>query len=116
MDPNRLLEDLTRVAQQLGIEVRSHVLRGLHASPGGLCRIRGRAVVLLNSKASVIERGTALAEALAEVDLGGVELDHETRDIIAHRGRPIRALSVSTRTKPGLAGLGPEGKRRSSRR
>ena len=116
MDPNRLLEDLTKVAQQLGIEVRSHVLRGLHASHGGLCRIHGRNVVLLNSKASVIERGTALAEALSQVDLQGIELDHVTRDIIEHRGRPLRALSAHARSRPGLAGLGAEGKRKSARR
>jgi len=116
MDPNRLLEDLTKVAQQLGIEVRSHVLRGYHASHGGLCRINGRQVVLLNSKASVIERGTALAEALAGVDLGGVEIDAFTRDLIAHRGRPLRAMATSARSRPGLAGLGAEGKRKSARR
>lgn len=116
MDPNRLLEDLTKVAQQLGIEVRSHVLRGFHASHGGLCRIHGRQVVLLNSKASVIERGTALAEALSQVDLEGIELDHATRDIIEHRGRPIRAMSVGARSRPGLAGLGAEGKRKNARR
>jgi hypothetical protein len=116
MDPNRMLEDLTKVAQQLGIEVRSHVLRGFHASHGGLCRINGRKVVLLNSKASVIERGTALAEALAQVDLQGIELDHTMRDIIEHRGRPLRAMSASARSRPGLAGLGAEGKRKSARR
>ena len=66
--------------------------------------------------ASVIERGTALAEALSQLDLDGIELDHTTRDIIAHRGRPLRAMSANSHSRPGLAGLGAEGRRKNARR
>jgi hypothetical protein len=81
---------------------------------GGLCRIGGRAVVLLNSKATALERGTVLAHALAELGFDRFEgLAQETRLLIERRGRPKPFPTAREGARPGLARLGPEGRRKS---
>ena len=113
MNPDRVLEELTRAVAELGVEVRSQALRGTHPSTGGLCRIGGRSVILLNSRATVLERGTVLAHALAELGFNRFDgLAEESRALIQGRGRPQAAANARRRAGPGLAGLGPEGRRR----
>ncbi|HEY3495454.1 MAG TPA: hypothetical protein VGK73_12245 [Polyangiaceae bacterium] len=113
MDPELLLEELTRALVELGVEVRSHVLRGTHPSTGGLCRIGGRHVVLLNSRATPLERGTVLAHALSELGFDRFEsLREETRLLVQRGGRPRPMGAPRSALRPGLAHLGPEGRRR----
>lgn len=89
MSPDSELADLERLAQRLGIAVRSRVLRGAPASGGGLCRVRGSWVVILNSRSTPHEKRAALREAIA-----AVQAKQERSD------------------RPGLAGLGAAGRRR----
>lgn len=115
MNAEGVFRDLTRVAEMLGLEVRSQALRGTHPSHGGLCRLPGRVVVFLSSKATPIERCTVLAQALA--DLGHAqhpELGAESRALVARRGRPlpVKKPGLASATRPGLARLGGDGRRR----
>jgi hypothetical protein len=116
VDTEGVLAELTKTAEALGIEVRSQALRGSHPSHGGLCRLAGRTVVLLSSRATSLERCTVLAQALAQ--LGHVDhpaLGLESRELIGRRGRPHPPpTKPRTRTgaRPGLAGLGRDGRRR----
>jgi hypothetical protein len=108
-----MLAELTQAAESLGLEVRSRALRGTHPSHGGLVRLPGRMVVFLSSKATPIERCTVLAAALAE--LGHTThpaLGRDARELVERRGRP-QAPRVPHDSKPGLAGLGGDGRRRS---
>ena len=89
MDDPRGLDDLRRLAEQLGIEVRTRVLRGTPGSGSGLCKIRGKWIVILNSHSTVHEKCSALSDAIAVVQAK------------EHPGE-----------RPGLAGLGPGGRRR----
>jgi hypothetical protein len=85
----RLLDELLTVARRLGIEVRVEPFRGGVRSPGGLCRLRGRVLVLIDQRLGVFDRTRTLAEALSELDVEGVYLTPEARRIIeAARGRP----------------------------
>jgi hypothetical protein len=110
-----VLAELTRVAESVGLELHCRQLRGSHPSLGGLCRLPGRTVVLMSSKATPLERCTVLAAALAE--LGHVahpELGSESRLLVERRGRPSSAVTPKAKpgARPGLAGLGSEGRRR----
>lgn len=89
MEDDEAYAELGRLASRLGIEVRSRVLRGAPGSGSGLCRLRGNWVVIINSHSTLHEKRAALAEALATVQ--------------AKNDPP---------SKPGLAGLGPRGRRR----
>jgi hypothetical protein len=104
VDDERELENLERLAERLGIEVRSRVLRGTPGSGSGLCRVRGRWLVILNAHSTRHEKRTVLNEAIAVV-----QGKSET---------PIDAVSLlvgprpRSGERPGLAGLGPKGRRR----
>jgi len=86
----RELHDLERLAERLGIEVRSRVLRGAPGSGSGLCRVRGKWLLILNSHSTVHEKRSVLNDAIAAVK---------------NRENPPE--------RPGLVGLGPRGRRRS---
>lgn len=94
MDDERELEDLERLAERLGIEVRSRVLRGIPGSGSGLCRVRGRWLVVLNSHSTRHEKRAVLRDAIAVV-----------------QGKREQG-KIETPERPGLAGLGPKGRRR----
>jgi len=110
-----VLDDLTRVAESVGLEIQRRALRGTHTSLGGLCRLPGRNIVLLSAKATPLERCTVLAAALAE--LGHAthpDLGSESRVLVERRGRPPSSPKSPEKraARPGLAGLGSEGRRR----
>ncbi len=110
-----MLAELTEVAESVGIEVRHRALRH-KPSLGGLCRMPGRALVLLSSRATPHELCTVLAQALAE--LGHTThpgLGPETRALVERHGRPPSPAPPRPSTPqhgPGLAGLGVRGRRR----
>ncbi|HEY8944415.1 MAG TPA: hypothetical protein VIM73_09135 [Polyangiaceae bacterium] len=104
MPPDRLLAELVRIAAAIGLEVRAIGLRGKYAGAGGLCTLRGRAVVILNERTSTIDRSTVLADSLAGRDLSQVDMPHLVRGFIAARTRTrSRLLLPERRPGPGLA-------------
>jgi hypothetical protein len=109
-----MLEELCRVASRLGVEVRQRALRGSHPGTGGLCRIRGQSLVLMNSKAPAFERAAVVAQALAELGHTlSVELSEECRAFVGRHGpRGTRAQAKPPDDGPGLASLGARGRRR----
>jgi hypothetical protein len=116
VDADLMLAELTQVAESVGIEVQSRTLR--HSpSLGGLCRMPGRTLVLLSSRATPHERCTVLAQALAELGHSAHPgLGAETRALVERHGRhatPNSAPEPATAKKgPGLAGIGERGRRR----
>jgi hypothetical protein len=113
VDIDGVLEDLTRLAENIGLEIHRRQLRGTHPSLGGLCRLPGRNMVLLSSKATPLECCTLLAAALAELGHAAhPALGAESRLLVERRGRPPQALETSKPKRPGLAGLGSAGRRR----
>lgn len=104
MAPAELLAELLRVAEAIGLEVRCFGLRRKNAGAGGLCTLNGRPVVILNLQTSAIERGTALADALAGRDLTDVPMQSRVRAFIAARTRArSRLLAPFRGPGPGLA-------------
>lgn len=104
MPPAELLAELLRVAEAIGLEVRSFGLRRKNAGAGGLCTLNGRPLVILNMQSSPIDRGTALADALAGRDLSRIDMPSSVRGFIAARTRARSRLLLPWRAPgPGLA-------------
>lgn len=75
MDEQLMLEQLEALAEGLEIEVRYEILRKeTRFSPGGLCRIRGLPVIIINRKAALRDKVAVLAAAIKRFDLGAVYL------------------------------------------
>jgi hypothetical protein len=120
MDPRRLLEELADAARKLGIGVRTESLRVPIRSAGGLCRINGRQLIVLDERTSHIDRAVALAEVLHELELplDTIQLTPEARALI-EQPRTGLALGLShTRRapRPGIVSAKPAKQRARSRR
>jgi hypothetical protein len=98
----RLIAELSRAVARLGLSVRSEPLWGVHA--GGVCRVKGKEVLLLNTKAPPVERLIVLSDYLAHRSLEGLTLSTEARALILRRmARRSQVVSPSASTAPGLA-------------
>jgi hypothetical protein len=104
VDPARLYDALLSVALKLGVEIRVERLLVDSQRAGGLCRLRGRQLVLLDDRSSTVERSAALAEALSELDLEGIYMPPEARLVVeaARRAAPAPTLAAELLPKPGL--------------
>ena len=75
MDENALLRQLEELAESLKIVVRYESFKGEGAfSTGGLCKLKGEYLLILNSKAGAREKAEAIAGALKGFDLSQVYL------------------------------------------
>jgi hypothetical protein len=108
----RLISELSRVLSRRGLSVRSEPLWGVH--PGGKCRLKGKLVLLLNTKAPSVERLIVLADCLVELGPADAELSVEAHALLQRRlARRSDLLSPADAARPGLAkGAGPARKQR----
>lgn len=105
MEPRRLLEELRDVAKKAKIEVRTLVMRVPVRTPGGLCRVNGRQVIMLDARGNPLEQCITLAEALllTNLDLDGADLSSDARTFVMERKLGIRPTVRSVRrTGPGV--------------
>ena len=113
MDNNeRLISELSRVLSRRGLSVRSEQLWGVH--PGGKCRLKGKVVLLLNTKAPAMERLVVLAVCVVEEAIDDAELSIEARALLQRRiARRSDVLAPADAARPGLAkGTGTARKQR----
>lgn len=83
MDDRLILEQLEGVAEGLGIEVRYETLRKeARYNPGGLCRVRGMPVIIVNRKAPLQDQVLVLAAAVQRFDLSGIYLRPGLREFL----------------------------------
>jgi hypothetical protein len=78
MRESELLEALEDLARKLNIRVRRESFRG----DGGLCRLGEQQWIILNRARMPGEQVQTLAESLAVVDLDGVFVQPQVRDLI----------------------------------
>jgi hypothetical protein len=82
-DDRTLLLHMEEVASAIGLDIRYERLEGETSGfPGGLCRIRSKQVLILNSEATPREKVMALAGALRRFDLSRVYLRPAVRELL----------------------------------
>jgi hypothetical protein len=75
MDDKTLLAQLEDLARSLSIEVRYEPFKTEAIfSSGGLCKLKGQYLLIVNSKSSIRDKIEALATAVNRFDLGRVYL------------------------------------------
>jgi len=90
------------VLSRRGLSVRSEQLWGVH--PGGKCRLKGKTVLLLNTKAPSVERLIVLADCVVEEPTSDLELSMEARALLQRRiARQSDILTPAAAARPGLA-------------
>jgi hypothetical protein len=82
----QLTEALEAAAKQLGVSVRYEALApGGVSGSGGLCKVKGAWVVIIDKKATPSERASVLIEALATFDTDTVFLPPKAREAVQAR-------------------------------
>lgn len=91
------MDALAAVAAQAGVEVRIERFELAIAGKGGLCRIEGRRVILVDAKLGILEQAGVIGEALAEIDLGDIEVPPGAAAYLGTGHGEVKAL---TRPRP----------------
>lgn len=97
MTPEEAVRALSDVASQAGVEVRIERFELALAGKGGLCRIEGELVILVDAKLSALEQAGVIGEALGEVDLGDLAIPTA---VAAYVGTGHGAVKALTRPRP----------------
>ena len=83
LDDTKILSQLEELTHQLGIQVRYESLKKEGTfSPGGLCRLKGEWLLIINSRAGVKDKIEALASAVNRFDLSQRYLKPGLRDFL----------------------------------
>jgi len=78
-NPQRILEALEALAEELSITVCYEPMNGSTAGTGGLCRLRGEYRVIIDRRLGARERAQILSGALRRFDLTGLNLADDVR-------------------------------------
>jgi hypothetical protein len=92
VSPEEAIRALSELAGQAGIEVRIEPFALALSGKGGLCRIEGRLVVLVDAKLSALDQAGVIGEALAEVNLGDIDIPRDVRAYVRTGHGEVKAL------------------------
>jgi hypothetical protein len=85
MDDKIIIEQLEELIKGFGIQIRHEAIKqdeDLVNVAGGLCLLRGAYVLIINSKATAIDRIKTLATALKHFDLDQIYLRPVFRELL----------------------------------
>jgi N-dimethylarginine dimethylaminohydrolase len=85
MDENTIAEQLEELIKSFGIQIRHEAIKqdeDLVNVVGGLCLLRGEYVLIINSKATTMDRINTLATALKHFDLDQIYLRPVLRELL----------------------------------
>jgi hypothetical protein len=98
MKPDVMLELLETAAEQLSVQVSYEPMLA-SVGFGGLCRVKGQYRVIIDKRATVQDRITTLASALASFDTADLELPEKVREVLRfHEGSArikLRAVALA---------------------
>ena len=85
MDEITAIEQLEELAESFGIRIRYEPIRqdeDLVRVVGGLCLLRGKYVIIIDSKAEMREKVRILAEAITHFDIDQVYIKPALRELL----------------------------------
>jgi len=82
MDDHTVLNHLEALADKLGIQVRYEKTVDELTGRGGLCRVEGKYVLMIRSKASVKEKIRIMTQALKRFDLTDIYVRPAIRELV----------------------------------
>jgi len=83
MDEKEILDQLEELAESLGIKIRYEQLQKEGTFfPGGLCKVKGENILIINSKAGMEDKIETLAKAVISFDLSRVYMRPALREFL----------------------------------
>lgn len=104
MKPEQMTHVLEQAAQQLGIKVRYETMTGETLGAGGLCKMRGEWMVIMDRRATFSDRAALLVESLAGFDTDAIFLPPELREAVVQR-RAAQSLAAQALREPPVTQL-----------
>jgi hypothetical protein len=92
VSPEEAVRKLSAVAAEAGVEVRVERFELALAGKGGLCRVEGRRIILVDAKLALLDQAGVIGEALAEVDLGNVRVPQEVGAYVRTGHAEVKSL------------------------
>jgi hypothetical protein len=91
MDEEEILGQLEELAKSLGIQIRYEQLQKEGTFfPGGLCKVKGENILIINSKANMEDKIETLAKAVISFDLTRIYMRPALREfLIKHASNEI---------------------------
>lgn len=80
LENESILRQLEALTEKMGITLRRE---SVASGAGGLCRVKGTYVLIVDSHASLAEQIRVIAESLQRFDLGGVSMKPGLRQLLA---------------------------------
>ncbi len=85
MDENTIIDQLEELIKSFGVQIRREPIKqdeDLVKVVGGLCLLRGEYILIINSKATTMEKINTLATALKHFDLDQIYLRPVLRELL----------------------------------
>jgi hypothetical protein len=85
MDQDAIIDQLEELAESFGIKIRYEPIKqdeDLVRVVGGLCLLRGEYVLIIDSKASMVDKIRTFAEALRHFDLDQIYIKPVLRELL----------------------------------
>lgn len=84
MDEKEILNQLEELAESLGIIIRyEQLLKEGSFFPGGLCKVKGEDIVIINSMAGIDDKIEILANAVVSFDLNRIYMRPALREFLS---------------------------------
>jgi hypothetical protein len=85
VEDENLLGHLEDLANSLNIEVRYEQLKKEGAFfPGGLCKVKGEDIIIINSNAAIEDKIVTLSKALSTFDLSQIYIRPALREFLSN--------------------------------
>jgi hypothetical protein len=99
MNDEVLLVQLEELAEKFGILVRDENINIEESSTtGGLCRVEGKYILILNSQVTVKEKKQVIIKALQQFDISNIYLKPIIRELLEGSESPICASGSTEAT------------------
>jgi len=102
MDQGAIIDQLEELAERFGIQIRYEPIsldeEGINLM-GGLCKLRGEKLLIINSKAQARDKIQALAQALSNFDLDQIYIRPAIRGLIERAATTRKLMTVSDSAK-----------------
>lgn len=84
MDEKEILNQLEELAESLGIRIRyEQLLKEGSFFPGGLCKVKGEDILIINSMAGIDDKIEILANAVVSFDLSRIYMRPALREFLS---------------------------------
>jgi hypothetical protein len=102
MDQGAIIDQLEELAERFGIQIRYEPIsleeEGINLV-GGLCKLRGEKLLIINSKAPLSDKIQALAQALSNFDLDQIYIRPAIRGLIEGDATTRKLMAASDPAK-----------------